>query len=490
MNAIRTVFTRLGFSVPAAQSIVDDQQINSLDEIRILRDSEVENLCKVIRCPGGTLPAADPDAPAVPNPGINVSLRAENNLKLAAFCWLRHQVRVSREVTPADITLDSVRSIIELRDAEEGYKASKDDYPTIDAKNWPKTIETIDEFLRGRLGEHHIPLAYVVRDVVELPALPDPSMNYATVQDEMIRRAPHGRLVAGAWVADPIFVTNREKVWDIMAKITRDHACWTYVKPAQRNRDGRAAYKALYDHFLSPNNVDNMAAEAETTLKSTSYNGEQRRWNFEKFVNLHKQQHSILEGLVLHGYAGIDERSKVRHLLDGIKTDKFDSVKTQIMSNAEYRNDFDKCVTLYQDFIRQSDKGKSASTLTIAEFTKVDGKRKRSGTVEDRYYTKEEYSKLDPEQKRELALKRAKRGHAPGSKSSKVVSSGKAGGGSVAKSLKAVTRSVAALAKKVDTIVVTDDSSDASDTVDAKASTPVASGNRTNRALTRSKAKE
>ena len=73
-----------------------------------------------------------------------------------------------------------------------------------------------------------------------------------------------------------------------------------------------------------------MATMAEDKLKSTAYNGEQRRWDFERYANVQTSQHSILEGLVEHGYYGIDPRSKVRFLLDGIKTGKFDSVKAQI----------------------------------------------------------------------------------------------------------------------------------------------------------------
>ena len=64
-----------------------------------------------------------------------------------------------------------------------------------------------------------------------------------------------------------------------------------------------------------------MASIAEKKLAMMTYTGECRRWTFEKYVMLHKDQHSILEGLTKHGYAGIDKRSKVRYLLDGIKMD-------------------------------------------------------------------------------------------------------------------------------------------------------------------------
>ncbi|KAI2504041.1 hypothetical protein MHU86_10403 [Fragilaria crotonensis] len=493
--AVRTALVRIGFVDAAAQAIVEEQGIDSLDEIRLLSDDEITNLGKLLRRPGGTVPgAAGAGGPAVPNPGIQVNARAETNLKLLAF-YLRHKLRTSRTVAPAAVTLESIRSIRELRDFEATYKPS-DDVPTINAKDWPKTMESILEYLRSYLGDKKIPLAYVVRKDENVPEM-DPDGGYATVQDEMIARAPHFTMAGAVRTLDPTFLVNREKVWEIIARITREHSCWTYVKPAQRTRDGRMAYLALYTHFLGPNNVDNMATLAEDKLKSTVYNGEQRRWDFEKYVNVHKQQHSIMEGLVEHGYTGIDPRSKVRYLLDGIKTDKFDSVKTRIMSDATLRNDFDGCVTLYQDFMKQTgSKTKGNPNVNISE-VKVHngGKRKRSDEAEDRYYTKSEYDALSPAQKKDLAAKRLKRGHKPGAKDSKTKKDRDIGKGNndakgVIKNLKAVNRTVAQLAKqmgKVDVGTADDvtDASESSNETQPRTVKPVSSSNRTNSSLTR-----
>jgi len=60
------------------------------------------------------------------------------------------------------------------------------EYPKINEKDWPKTIEAIHEFLHHHLGETKIPLAYVVREEVPLPGDPDPAGDYAMIQDEMI----------------------------------------------------------------------------------------------------------------------------------------------------------------------------------------------------------------------------------------------------------------------------------------------------------------
>ena len=144
---------------------------------------------------------------------------------------------------------------------------------------------------------------------------------------------------------------NRSKVWELILDITRYQNCWLYVRPAQRTRDGRLAFLGLKNHYLGENNVDNMSSRAESKLKDTSYSGEKRRWTFEKYVKTHVDQHAILTGLVEHRYSGIDDRSKVRHLISGIKTKVLDPVKTQIMASATLRNDFDACANLYKDFI-------------------------------------------------------------------------------------------------------------------------------------------
>jgi hypothetical protein len=58
---------------------------------------------------------------------------------------------------------------------------------------------------------------------------------------------------------------------------------------SQQLKQSRWTYTDLHQHFLGPNNVDNMAAnKAEQTLQMMTYYGEQRRLTFEKFVNLRK----------------------------------------------------------------------------------------------------------------------------------------------------------------------------------------------------------
>ena len=177
----------------------------------------------------------------------------------------------------------------------------------------------------------------------------DSSDNYLDTIDEMVARATH---VEGGNPA-PSYVADNDKVWTIISNLCRDEPCWTYVKPSQRARNGRGAFYGLYDQYLGPNNVDNMANMAESKLESASYHGERRGWNFEKYTRMHVDQHTILNGLREYGYSGIDDRSKVRHFINGIKVTALDPVKTQVMANPALRISFSDTVSLYSKYISQ-----------------------------------------------------------------------------------------------------------------------------------------
>jgi hypothetical protein len=416
--ALRTALQRMGFSAEAAGNLTDVQGLDSLNEFELLDDDEVANLCKTVRRPGG---ATVVGGNQVPNPGIMVTPRAETNLKLMVY-FLRYRTRTSRPVTAADITLERVRALKDHRKSEKEH--TDVDAPSINNKDWPKTIESIEEFLRGRLGVTKIPLAYVIRDDVTTPdAADDPPTNYISRNDELIHRAPiqdaNGDLTA-------TYLTDRATVWELISEICRDHDCFSYIRPAQRSRDGRMAFHGLKGHYLGVNSVDNMSSEAERKLSSASYHGETRRWTFERYVKVHVDQHAILNGLRQHGYSGIDERSKVRILLNGIKTNKMDTVKTTIMADATLRNDFDRCVNLFKDFILQTGMSQNVRDANVSalhsggpsDSGSSNGNRnvEPDMTVEDRYYTSKEYKNLTKEKRLGLKRKREQRGHKSGSK--------------------------------------------------------------------------
>jgi hypothetical protein len=254
---MRAMFERLGFTPGAASSLEgNDHGINTLEEVVFLNDKDIYTLVKQLRRLGGMIAgptivggaAQGAPGPLVANPGHSVSIRAETNIKLEVF-YLRHQSRISRIVSPASIALPFVRRVRSTKEYEENFKVTAEQ-PIINEKDWPRTMEAIHEFFGSVLGETGVPLAYVVRENVEIPPGTDPLEGYITVAEEMIACAPHG---------NQAYANDSMEVWSYMVNITRAHECWTYVKPSQRTKDGRRAFLLLWNHFLGPNNVDNMA---------------------------------------------------------------------------------------------------------------------------------------------------------------------------------------------------------------------------------------
>ena len=100
--ALQSTYRRIGFSAEAALVITDANGIDGIEVIKILTDGEITNLCKDISTPGGINPITN-----VANIGLQVSMKAENNLKLARF-FLKHKLRTGKVEVATYITLDNV----------------------------------------------------------------------------------------------------------------------------------------------------------------------------------------------------------------------------------------------------------------------------------------------------------------------------------------------------------------------------------------------
>ena len=408
------------------------------------------------------------------NPGQGVLARAENNLKLCCF-FIRHCERISRSVTADQITLANVRALHNLRDAEKDHEDLEPMPKLMDSKNWRKLMEGIVEYLRGCLGVMKNPLSYVVRDHNEVtPKANYPETNYNMPQDEMIAHVP---MVLANGDEHPTFLTDHQTVWDKVSDLTRNHECWTYVKPAQRSRDGRQGYTLPFDHYLGQNSTANQVSLAEAKLKNSLYHGECHRWNFEKFVSMQVEQHEILNGLTKYGCSGIDDGSKVYYLLGGIKTKDLDPAKVQIMASPGLRQDYEGCVNLYQDYIAQHDPAQRDYNVSQVGSSKKDGGGKCRGggrvsfsdealagvKVDDHYYTPKEYASLNPKQKVKLKTISHKRGHKPNKKK-------KRGGGQNDSKLDKIGRQVSQLITALTGKEREDSESDSNDSDDKSSS--------------------
>jgi hypothetical protein len=336
---MRTGLRAIGFTIASSDEIVDEQGYDSLEALAELTDQTCADLVTLIRRPGGTIP--NPIIPAggaallapIPNPGIKVGHRALTNLKVAAFV-ARHMIRTSRPLgSPATaLTTANLASFTGLKEAEDAY-SHPPAIPTLDKIDRIRShIEDIDAQLLKTLGMAKTPLAYVVRaEVLVQPHAQDPSNGYPTVQEEMVARMPH---------THPAYREDNIAVWDIIRDSIHDTEAFSWVKRCERRRDGRAAYLALTAHYLGDAKNEALRNAADNRILNTFYGGEKNRFNWTRYVSVHKECHNDLE---VTGTA-MPEDDKVRRLLMGIQTPSLQTAVLFVRSSPALRNNFDAAV--------------------------------------------------------------------------------------------------------------------------------------------------
>ena len=174
--------------------------------------------------------------------------------------YTTHFKRIWRKFTHANVELSKVCVIYHQRDMEEAQKYSEV-VPSVNPKDWPKTLEMVEEYIRGFGGLDGQPLSYILRDNLELTSVASDPTHYAngskylTHDEEMIA---HGSILSRPAVSgsDPeavgtftnLLITYRALIWDNMVVIFQGSDTWTYLKSDNKHRGGRMGYKLIYNH--------------------------------------------------------------------------------------------------------------------------------------------------------------------------------------------------------------------------------------------------
>ena len=90
--------------------------------------------------------------------------------------------------------------------------------PVIDANNWPKTMESLEEYCRGHIGVKGVPLSYVVRfEEAVASSFNGIEKSFLSVENEMVVRAP---IIEGG-VRTVTFKKDMMKIWGLISVIKR-----------------------------------------------------------------------------------------------------------------------------------------------------------------------------------------------------------------------------------------------------------------------------
>ncbi len=87
-----------------------------------------------------------------------------------------------------------------------------------------------------------------------------------------------------------------------------------------------------------------------TRLQSFRYEGDRKNFNFDKYMNLHVEQHNQHADLQEYGVAPLAANLKTRWFQDGIRDPSLNAVKASINANRANFTDFDSVKDAYVEF--------------------------------------------------------------------------------------------------------------------------------------------
>ena len=172
------------------------------DLVDFNKDS-LQQLADNLRHPGGCIPDPNPGAPpgsTIPTPPFVFGAKSQRRITVACDL-VKYYTTVGHDLTSANLQWNTVMKDFDIQwtalkerkedDSPETPKISKA-LPVI------KWTEAFEDFLNRKMGNHNIPLAYIIHDEPNPPAAALPlapgqphSIEHGSVEAELIARALH-----------------------------------------------------------------------------------------------------------------------------------------------------------------------------------------------------------------------------------------------------------------------------------------------------------
>jgi hypothetical protein len=137
------------------------------------------------------------------------------------------------------------------------------------------------------------------------PPFGQPGSPFILIDDELCRRAPilrtdltHFQLSASLetletdGLFEPSFLADMATVYNILHSCWGKSSWWHHVKKISKTKNGCQVYRTLHTLLLGGQQVVLTGNAVCTKLQSFRYEGDRKNFNFDKYVNLHVEQHN------------------------------------------------------------------------------------------------------------------------------------------------------------------------------------------------------
>ncbi len=246
----------------AIAAALRDQGLQVFDDLNDLTKSDMDQICKNCRKPGGG------------GNGVQLGQVQEKRLKMLLY-FKRFLIKIQREFTVALATMANLTRAYALYEREKTH----DEVEVADPIQFTKeeqareVIESLENYFSLKYGTAKVPLSYVTRPNAEAPdGNADPGFgNYSSMIDEAIERSRH---------TGEDFADDNKMVWEVLRKSCHGGAGWAWIKKYKNSKNGRQALIDLKDHYMGRDHQSKIKAQAADIVKSAYYDGKARNFSF------------------------------------------------------------------------------------------------------------------------------------------------------------------------------------------------------------------
>ena len=412
---------RLGLSQQLATIMVNEEGIN-LEMLGHTSAVEIDNLRKHLDHRVQGMPEAN--RPLIPFLSFTHGLLAVRQWVVTTLSegpgLLPHPDDFTVELKV--VWLERYRSLKELQDSDAADDSTADvsklnNFGTDKFRVWKEEIATYLSTLRN--PKTGVPLTYLIREESDV-SQETLDATYETIDDRLIATTRHD---GDGYKAD------RARLFRCLKTSTVNGSCWSYIKRFMRAKDGRAAYEMLVANAEGDAAIVARKEKAYARIANSAFTGK-GKYYFDQYAGAHMTSHNELAFLE----EPVAETKKTMDFLDKISDPRLDIAKQTCYMNTAMMADFDLCQTHMKTAAlrccgsrgtTQNEVDRRIAALET-RMTNIKKKAKKNGggksghiefdesmvtgTVEDRFYTPEEFKKLTSLQKAEKAfLKRNKK---------------------------------------------------------------------------------
>ena len=134
-------------------------------------------------------------------------------------------------------------------------------------------------------------------------------------------------------------------MWDILKSNLLGEPAYNHISTNNTSRNGRGAWQSLVGFYEGEDFKERLRESAFSKLSTTFYKGETHRFDFIKYIQVHKEAHKLLEDCGYNEGRGMDDATKIQHFQSGIKQDAgLETAPSQIHANPNYRH-FDQLIS-------------------------------------------------------------------------------------------------------------------------------------------------